>query len=94
MDDMNGIYARFKYIPKRCRKSVSVGFAGETLEEILQRAKQYLNENDGRYESGYYTKCKLWTHTMLDGRQVRMQIVPMMHQGISIDLTTFWGVSK
>lgn len=54
-----GVFLTIKYIPKRKRKEVRKSFSADTLELVIERARNAIETTD-KICSAWYQQCEIW----------------------------------
>lgn len=80
----DGLYLRLSYIAPRCRKAVSKGFSGDTIDQCTNAAMDYLKHHKGRYISGVVCPCQLWD-SEFKGEVITMYSVGYGKEGNRVD---------
>lgn len=65
-----GFWIQVSYVAKRKRKPRFISFAGATLQECLDCAKDFLRDNQGKYVQANKGLCDRWLSHVEDGREV------------------------
>lgn len=84
MQESKGIYLSLRYIAPRKRKYKPFGVCGDSIPHALEKAREWLANNKGKYIKGALCGCTFHDTTLPNSEVIRMHSVPILAPAMSL----------